>query len=171
MALGDERLNKRAKVLMERLSAKPTASIPMACRGWGETVAAYRFLGNDDVDWQAILAPHWERTCERMRAHAVVLCLQDTTELDFNGQGIAGLGRLNYEGRRGMYLQPTYAVTVEREPLGVLDAWMWAREPKGADGKRPPAVKESARWIEGYERLAEQAPSLPDGKSRCSSTS
>ena len=33
MALGDERLNKRAKVLMERLSAKPTASIPMACRG------------------------------------------------------------------------------------------------------------------------------------------
>ena len=51
MALGDERLNKRAKVLMERLSAKPTASIPMACRGWGETVAAYRFLGNDEVDW------------------------------------------------------------------------------------------------------------------------
>lgn len=31
MALGDERLKKHAKVLMERLSAKPTASIPMAC--------------------------------------------------------------------------------------------------------------------------------------------
>lgn len=156
MALGDERLNKRAKVLMERLSAKPTASIPMACRGWGETVAAYRFLGNDDVDWQAILAPHWERTCERMRAHAVVLCLQDTTELDFNGQGIAGLGRLNYEGRRGMYLQPTYAVTVEREPLGVLDAWMWAREDVDAPGEHA-RIKESVRWTEGYERVAELA--------------
>ncbi|MCB1908716.1 MAG: transposase, partial [Rhodocyclaceae bacterium] len=114
MALGDERLNKRAKVLMERLSAKPTASIPMACRGWGETLAAYRFLGNDEVDWQAILAPHWERTRERMRNHPVVLCLQDTTELDFNGQDISGLGRLNYEARRGMYLHPTYVVTPAR---------------------------------------------------------
>lgn len=36
----------------------------MARRGWGETVAAYRFLGNDEFDWQAILAPHWERTRE-----------------------------------------------------------------------------------------------------------
>ena len=25
-----------------------------------------------------------------MRAHPVVLCLQDTTELDFNGQGLEG---------------------------------------------------------------------------------
>ena len=156
MALGDERLNKRAKVLMERLSAKPTASIPMACRGWGETVAAYRFLGNDEVDWQAILAPHWARTRARMHAYPVVLCLQDTTELDFNGQGIEGLGRLNYEARRGMYLHPTYAVTVEREPLGVLDAWMWAREDADAPGDHV-RIKESARWTEGYERVAELA--------------
>ena len=156
MALGDERLNKRAKVLMERLSAKPTASIPMACRGWGETLAAYRFLGNDEVDWQAILAPHWERTRERMRNHPVVLCLQDTTELDFNGQDISGLGRLNYEARRGMYLHPTYVVTPAREPLGVLDAWMWARDELDAPGERA-RIKESARWTEGYERVAELA--------------
>lgn len=151
MALGDERLNKRAKMLMERLSAKPTA-----CRGWGETVAAYRFLGNDEVDWQAILAPHWQRTRERMHAHPVALCLQDTTELDFNGQGIAGLGRLNYEARRGMYLHPTYAVTPEREPLGVLDAWMWAREEVDAPREHA-SIKESARWTEGSERVAELA--------------
>jgi hypothetical protein len=23
---------------------------------------------------------------------------------------------------------PTYAVSLEREPLGLLDGWMWARE-------------------------------------------
>jgi hypothetical protein len=80
------------------------------------------------VTWAGILAPHWARTQERMRAHAVVLCIQDTTELDFNGQEIAGLGPLNYEARRGMYLHPTYAVTPEREPLGMLDAWMRAAE-------------------------------------------
>ena len=62
-----------------------------------------------------------------MSEHPVVLCLQDTTELDFNGQGISGLGRLSYEAQRGMHLHPTYVVTPDREPLGVLDLWMWAR--------------------------------------------
>ena len=33
----------------------------------------------------------------------MVLCLQDTTELDFNGQLIEGLGPLSYEAQRGMY--------------------------------------------------------------------
>lgn len=58
------------------------------------------------------------------------------------------------------YLHPTYAVTPTREPLGVLDAWMWARAKRGKDGVRP-GQKESARWIEGYERVAEMAATLP----------
>jgi len=158
--LGDARLDRRAKKLMERLAERPAASIPEACDSWSETVAAYRFLRNEDVTWEGILAPHWARTQERMRAQSVVLCIQDTTELDFNGQEIDGLGPLNYEARRGMYLHPTYAVTVEREPLGVLDAWMWARERRGADGVRP-GQKESTRWVEGYERVAEMAADMP----------
>ena len=71
---------------MERFAADPTASVPKACQGWGETMAAYRFFDNDSVDWQAIMAPHWQQTQQRMAALPVVLCLQDTTELDFNGQ-------------------------------------------------------------------------------------
>ncbi|MCU0664691.1 MAG: hypothetical protein MUC50_20505 [Myxococcota bacterium] len=81
-----------------------------------------------------------------MAEYPVVLCLQDTTELNCHGQGIAGLGPLSYEAQRGMYLHPTYVVSPAREPLGVLDAWMWAREPKGPDGKRP-GIKESVRLI------------------------
>ena len=53
--------------------------------------------------------------------------LEDTTELDFNGQEAKGLGPLSHEAQRGMYVHPTYAVTPEREPLGILNAWMWAR--------------------------------------------
>lgn len=158
--LGDQRLNKRAVLLAERLAQKPTASIPQACGGWSETQAAYRFFGQDDIGWDDILTPHWKSSEERMGAHPVVLCLQDTTDLNFNGQAIAGLGPLSYEAQRGMFLHPTYAVTPAREPLGVLDAWMWAREPKDADGQRP-GMAESLRWIEGFERLAELAPRLP----------
>jgi hypothetical protein len=160
--LGDVRLNKRARRLMETFAAKPTASIPDACDSWTETHAAYRFLSNPDVTWEGILTPHWARTLERMCAHRVVLCIQDTTELDFNGRDVAGLGPLNYEARRGMYLHPTYVVSPDREPLGLLDGWMWARELRGADGQRPVSVKESQRWVEGYERVAEQAAQLPN---------
>ena len=145
---------------MERFTANPTANIPMACHSWGETCAACRFLSNPDVEWQDIMAPHRKQTQKRMSAYPVVLCLQDTTELDFNGQEAAGLGPLNYEARRGMYVHPTYAVTPEREPLGVLDAWMWAREERDKDGVRH-GQKESTRWIEGYERVAEMAADMP----------
>lgn len=164
-ALGDERLTKRLVKLATRFADKPTASIPGACADWSETQAAYRFFEQSSdqkrkLGWQDILAPHIERTEARMGQHPVVLCLQDTTELDFNGQETAGLGPLSYEAQRGMYVHPTYAITPDREPLGVTDAWMWAREPKGADGTRP-GILESQRWIEGYQRIAETALEMP----------
>jgi hypothetical protein len=59
-----------------------------------------------------------------------------------------------------MCLHPTCAVTPSREPLGVLDAHMWAREPTDTHGMRP-GIKVSTRSIEGYERPAEQAAELP----------
>ena len=159
--LGDPRRDRRARELLKRLAAKPTVSIPGACDGWAETMAAYRFLGNEEVEWTDMMQPHWERTAARMQQHAVVLCIADTTELDFNGQDMEGLGPLSFEAQRGMYLHPTYAVTPDREPLGILDAWMWAREPLDANGRRS-GIKESTRWIESYERVAEQAATLPD---------
>lgn len=158
--LGDQRLNKRTVRLAERLAANPTSSIPQACGGWAETQAAYRLLAQDEIGWEDILRPHWESARQRIAAHPVVLCLQDTTELDFNGQRIAGLGPLSYEAQRGIYVHPTYAVSPQREPLGVLDAWMWAREQRDAQGRRG-GPAESTRWIEGYERIAELAAQLP----------
>lgn len=159
--LGDKRLNQRAVKLAERFAEKPTLSIPGACGGWAETAAAYRFLGQEEMNWSDILEPHWNCSRARMREHKMVLCLQDTTELDFNGQTISGLGPLSYEAQRGMYVHPTYAVTLDREPLGVLDAWMWTRQPKDADGKRG-GTRESLRWTEGYERIAEWAAEMPE---------
>ena len=89
-----------------------------------------------------------------------MLRVRDTTELDFTSQpgggGIAGLGRLSYERQHGMYVHPTtLAVSEDGVALGVLDAWTWARKPKGeAD------LVESLRWTEGYQRVAELAARL-----------
>jgi hypothetical protein len=95
--LGDQRLNNRSVKLLERFSEKPSASIPGACGGWSETVAPYRFLAQGDIDWRDILQPHIDCTLMRIQASPVVLCLQDTTELDYNGQTVGGLGPLSYE--------------------------------------------------------------------------
>lgn len=155
--MGDARLTKRLVKLADRLGDAPSASIPGACNGRAETQAAYRLFDQAreekrGLGWEEVLAPHMARTETRMAEHPVVLCLQDTTELDFNGQDMDGLGRLSYEAQRGMYLHPTYVVTPQRLPLGIVDAWMWAR---------PLEVSESQRWVEGYARLAERAAHLP----------
>jgi len=164
--LGDRRLNKRAVLLAERLGQQPGASIPGACGNWAETAAAYRFLSHDQVGWEEILTAHAQASQARIREHAVVLCLQDTTELDYNGQAMSGLGPLSYEAQRGLYLHPTYVVSPEREPLGITNAWTWAREFKKGDTPRG-GILESVRWVESYERIAEQARALPGTRHVC----
>ncbi len=116
--LGDKRLNRRAALLAERLVDSPSARIPKDCQGWKETQAAYRLISNDAVNAEAIAEPHIACTVQRMTAQSVALCIQDTSSLDFNGQDIDGLGPLQYEAQRGMFLQPTYVVAPNREPPG-----------------------------------------------------
>jgi hypothetical protein len=60
--LGDPRRDRRAKELLKRFAAKPTASIPGACDGWSETIAAYRFLSNQEIEWTDVMRPRWQRT-------------------------------------------------------------------------------------------------------------
>jgi len=137
----------------------PTASIPSACGGgWAETKAAYRLLDNPKLDFREVLRAHSMPTLERIRREGRVLCLQDTTEVDFSGRpGMAGLGRLNYDKRQGLYLHPTLVINEAGVALGVTDSWHWARLPKGE-----PDLNESLRWVEGYERVAEMAQLAPN---------
>jgi len=84
--------------------------------GWAETQATYRFYSNESVTWEKLLTAHTDQVERRIikSEEAVILCLQDTAELDFNGQETEGLGRLSYDAQRGMYLHPTLCITPER---------------------------------------------------------
>jgi hypothetical protein len=165
--LGDQRRDRRAEQLLEALGEKPTVSIPAACGGWDETKAAYRLFDHPAVTAERVLAPHSACTVERLREHPRVLCVQDTTELDYTSKKeIAGLGPLNYETRRGMYLHPTLALTPERVPLGLLDLDSWAREPGSLGQEKDPGraleEKESVRWVDGFAHVNELAEQLTD---------
>jgi Transposase DNA-binding len=79
---------------MSDLSRDMTASIVQCCEGWAATKAGYRLLSNEAVEWSAILEPHRVQTVAQMAQYERVLCIQDTTELDFTGHPSAqGLGR------------------------------------------------------------------------------
>lgn len=162
---GDQRLNNRSRILLERLSDKPNVSIPAACKGWGETMAAYRFFDNAKVKMPTVLQPHFDATIERMRQHPVVLCIQDTTDLNFTGKSeTEGLGPLTYSAERGLFLHPTLAVTPDRLALGTIDTWLFVRD-SNTHGKkpkdRPIEEKESIRWLEGYYRVSELQAQVP----------
>ncbi|EBC1278842.1 hypothetical protein CYN58_23775 [Salmonella enterica] len=47
LEIGDIRLEKRIKHLLSTLSHSPGESIPVSCRTWSETKAAYRCFSSD----------------------------------------------------------------------------------------------------------------------------
>ncbi|EEL2954555.1 hypothetical protein G9529_004678 [Salmonella enterica] len=84
--VGDTRLERRVKHILSVLSRSPKESIPVSCRSWSETKAAYRCFSSDEVSADKIMAPHKDKIIERTRQVKWVLVLQDTTELNYSGQ-------------------------------------------------------------------------------------
>jgi hypothetical protein len=172
--LGDNRLNQRAAKILFSLGNKPTASIPLACEGWHETKAAYRFFDNPRVTSKAILAPHKDATIERITNQPRVLMLQDTSELDYSNQKQKrGIGPGNYEGHNVLFIHPTIAVTPEKVCLGVYDDYQWCREElhRKKYSKREMGTKtiqthinkkENYRWLLGYHKATEVAQLCPN---------
>src|SRR5438270_1892854 len=95
--IGDVRLDARVAMLLSALGSRPNLSIPAACRGRAEMKAAYRFFDNDKVTFAKVLGPHIERSRERVAEQAVVLLVQDTSEIDLTrpGQEVQGAGDLD----------------------------------------------------------------------------
>jgi hypothetical protein len=164
--LGDRRLNRRGRRLLERFFAQPQASINAACDGWAESQAAYRFFDNERVLPEAILQPHQQATRARLAEHPVVLLVQDTTELDYTAHPVAGDGPLSSEAQRGFLDHSHIAFTPEGLCLGVLDVDLWARSPEGfGDSKQrqydPLETKETYRWLQGYRLACRTAAAVP----------
>ena len=109
----------------------------------------YRLIdqpADSEVSVEHILAPHRERTLQRMGSEDTVLCVQDTTSLSFTRRGqTQGLGVIgsNQTGAlaRGLHLHTTLAVNPDGVPLGVLRA--------GFDAPPPPTPMPQAQGTRG----------------------
>ena len=181
----DVRLEKRFKVLVERLSEGIGESIPMACQDWAGTKAAYRFFANERVSEAEILAGHFQATRDRFQATpGTVLVLHDTTELSFQREKYHAIGVTcrtygkSPDGRSrlctvcGRLLHSSLVVTPEGLPLGIAAAKAWTRKKfKGCNALKkkinptrvPIEEKESVRWIENLR----QSTALLNEPKRC----
>ena len=158
-------LTQRLMTMARDFWSRPMADIPEACQSASKMQAAYRFLSNEDVEFETLLQPHYAATEQRISdvgEGSVVLVPQDTTTVNYTALKTAdGLGPIGttVDGAQGLHLHSSLAMTVQGVPLGFVDAQCWARDPKefGKKAKRaalPIEDKESYRWIKSYQAVA-----------------
>jgi hypothetical protein len=165
----DPRLNRRLFSVVRDFYHQPQALIPQAC-GPSGAKGAYRFFDNKRVTMDNILSAHAESTVERIKPHAVVLAVQDTTTLNYTAHpGTEGLGPISTtkDPSVGLILHETMTFTTEGTPLGLLDVQCWARDPdnKGKSTQRkdlPIEQKESVKWLTSYRAVNETQKLCPD---------
>lgn len=163
---GDVRLKRRLQLIVERLSQQPEGSIPLACPGGAEMHGAYRFFQHQAVTAQRVLGGHQASTVERMAALPRVLCVADSTFLNYPGQrATTGLGPHSSDLEHGFVLHPLVAFCPKGTCLGTLNWQSWARDAALGQRKtrhiRPIEQKESRCWGQELRTLDTWRQSLP----------
>jgi hypothetical protein len=173
----DMRLAKRFRKLLEQLSDGTGESLPFACQDWANTKAAYRFLSNERVKEDTILAGHFQSTRDRFAAtdtDSPILILHDTTEFTYSRSDVESIGILHksFTGKMkrgrphhftvcGILMHSSLAVTTEGLPLGLTAIKFWTRSKfKGTNALKrkvnptrvPIEEKESFRWLENLKQ-------------------
>lgn len=165
--LGDERLNRRIKKMLQSRWQHPTYSF---CRSFGslrDTKAAYDMIESEreQINLESLLAPHRLQTARRMAAEKFVLFAQDTTSLSYNGlHETEGLGPIGEDYTRGLMLHTAHAFRLNGLPLGVASAQIWARpQTQKATHRNDQSMdeKESSRWLRVLQEAGQLARQMP----------
>jgi hypothetical protein len=84
------------------------------------------------VEFSSVIEPHCQITAETVAEHDVVLCVGDTTFLDYGSivmkkEGYGPIGK----GGNGLILHSALAIEAEKgQSIGLLWQKLWNREPK-----------------------------------------
>lgn len=154
---GDARLSERAQQIGERILERPGASFPRAMSTEAELEGFYRFINNDAVDLQTVLAPHITAT-QALAANEPTLVIHDTTECYFS-EDVEGMGYIGTHS--GFLVHAALAVTasMRHAPLGVMGLMPIVRPNKQLKKKKRSlkGVLESRRWAGLIDRVEENA--------------
>ena len=132
-ALGDVRLEKRASEALYQLVKGRNSSILGITSNRAEQVGFYRLLENEKFSEEAIVTTLMSR-CSELVSDRHVLCINDTTEFNFEAQRgrireRSGLGPTSKKGILGFMLHPGLVLDAESgHPLGYSYCKIWNRE-------------------------------------------
>ena len=186
--LGDKRLSARLVRSTTLLGACPGHALTGCPDHDRAAVKGYYRLIDHPAQSQVtptnIVAPHRERTVQRMREHDTVLCIQDGTDLNFatrpGCEGLSIIGRNQTSAKTlGLHLHLTLAVNSTGLPLGVLRCGFdeppaceesnvqglgdgheeQASKDDTAQGTSSP-VNKTQRWLDGLRDVAQVASQL-----------
>jgi len=173
--LGDARWSQRLVECARVQAQNPFSPFTGAALGDRALVKGYyRFIDQPEesaLTVENILSPHRGQTLRRMQAETTVLCIQDGSDLNFDGLaecdglGIIGTNQTNAP-TRGLHLHSTLAVNEQGVPLGVLRLQFDAPAPRPPEDARrsyevPIEEKASYAWFLGLRDLRSAAIALP----------
>ena len=142
--LGDQRLNRRAELCMDKIKGHPGRSFPKLFRQSSELEAFYRLLHNPQVHLPDLEASLAADACRHLPAKGPVLVLHDTTHIcpTSKFKSIE-----EFEKDRGFFAHLSLLVCPERrhnEIFGVGGVHMWTR----SEVAPKTYAHEGQRWIE-----------------------
>jgi len=121
--LNDKRLTKRFNIVLSQLKTDTSGSIPQAAKNKGATKGVYRFFHNPKVNPSKLIAGHLKdlKVTREKEGRTRLLCLSDSTELDFTGKrSAANLGPLTFKERRGLILHNSIITNDLGVPIGLM---------------------------------------------------
>jgi len=148
--LGDQRRDRRVVAMAACLVRNPSASLPTQMGSPKALKAAYRVLGEEDVSYGTLMAPHWEQTRRVASQERLVLMVQDTTEIDHTHHPTTkGLGPIGDNRGYGYLLHTVLAVVPKpRRVLGIAHQEPFLRQaaPRESCNQRRCRSRESQVW-------------------------
>jgi hypothetical protein len=127
--LGDRRRTRRAVQTAAQFAANPNGSTPKQTESWTDCEGAYRLFHEEDVTFQALTTPHFQKTRDCKPGH--YLLLGDTTTVDFGShRKVEGLMPVGDGRGLGFLLHSSLMVTPEDGGVvGMAGQLIYYREP------------------------------------------
>lgn len=149
--LGHERFRPNAIKVLTSLGETPGLSFSAAC-GPAVRKSASRLFSSSDIDLQK---GHVAQTIQRCSGRALVLALEDTTDVNYDShKAKEGMGHLGGpRDTRGINIHSVLCASEQGEPLGLIGQYIWAPPKSKAKSegtymrKLPIEDKESMKWI------------------------
>lgn len=166
----DKRIDNRATSLLSDIINSGTATINRCCPTHTDKIGAYRML-NNQLCSESALSKALYRSCHDNILSSHVLCIQDTTEFNYNahidriGKCDEGIGPITKNSHAGFFCHPMLVVDpLTHLPLGIshLKLWNrhWDKKNRHERGYQhiPMEEKESYRWIESSAKSLLELP-------------